>query len=79
MARYRGSQQFLVMHSIPAVSLEIRSRTGSLQEMAGKVAASPGGIVAANRGNRGFRRGTVGGKCDDVSPAVFDDSSLHSA
>lgn len=32
MARYRGSQQFLVMHSIPAVSLEIHSRTGSLQE-----------------------------------------------
>ena len=32
MARYRGNQQFLVMHSIPAVSLEIRSRTGSLQE-----------------------------------------------
>lgn len=47
--------------------------------MAGKVAASPGGIVAANRGNRGFRGGTVGGKYDDVSPAVFDDSSLHSA
>lgn len=32
VSRYRGNQQFLVMHSIPAVSLEIRSRTGSLQE-----------------------------------------------
>lgn len=32
VSRYRGNQQYLVMHSIPAVSLKIRSRTGSLQE-----------------------------------------------